>query len=133
MTAQLAPRGEIAVTGFTSILRALLHASPLIEAAMVIDAEGEAVDEVRRASEPPQSHEDFCLMGAHIQIVHRLAGSPLVAQLTLQTSLHSIMSRHLGHGYLLLLKCGADGAWDVKPAHLDSASSALAREAFGAS
>jgi len=133
MIARLAPRGEIAVTGFTSILAALLETSPRIEAAMVIDAEGEAVDEVRRASDTQQSHEDVCLMGAHVQIVHRLAARPIAAQLTLQTSLYSILSRHLGHGYLLLLKCGADGAWNLKPAHLDLATSALAREAFGAS
>ncbi len=127
----LASRGSIAPTAFTAILSALLEAAPEVEGAIMVDGEGEAVDQVRRGSATAPEHEEFCLLAAHVQIVHRIASKPLAHQITVQTSDCSLLSRHLGHGYLLVLRCQADSAWSLKLPSLERSVDALAREAFG--
>jgi predicted regulator of Ras-like GTPase activity (Roadblock/LC7/MglB family) len=132
MTSPFAPRGPVADTGFTPLLAALLTSTPQIDGVILVDPDGEAVDQVRRSGTASAHHEPLCLIAAHLQIIGREAAASLAAeQLTVQTDNCSFMCRHIGEGYVVVLCCSGAGAWQVKPHDLQTAVAAIASEAFG--
>ena len=120
-----------AANAFTRLMDAFIEAHDEAQAAVVVDDEGEAVAVACRGSVDPRNHEEMCLLGAHVQIIHRLASSGSALHLSFQTDKTAVVGRHLGDGYLLVIKLerGFLGAFDHP--NIVRLCAAIRTEAFG--
>jgi hypothetical protein len=118
---------EAPATAFKAILDRLVSATPGALGAVLVDAEGEAVDCCGR-----MASYDLKLIGAHFRVVleevRAAPASRARCQLTVRAARRSFFISSLSHGYALAVAL-ARGAFSVSPRALQNAEWELAVEA----
>jgi hypothetical protein len=115
-------------TGFTSSLEALVETSAGCIAAVLVDEEGETVDYAGRLAP-----YDIKLAAAHFQIVLRelcnVAPTGGVRAVVVRAQHASYLARLLFGGYVLVLVCTPEGAFEISARALRQVEMELSREA----
>jgi hypothetical protein len=115
-------------TGFTDSLEALVETSAGCIAAVLVDGEGETVDYAGTLRP-----YDIKLAAAHFQIVLRelcsVARTGAVRAVLIRAQRHSYLCRCLFGGYVLVLVCTPEGAFEISARALRQVEVELSREA----